>query len=196
MNNNISEKQEGKQKLTKFLDNYGIVFVYVIAFLSLIFSTSTSTTNSTSDEKHWIIIIPIVVFLIYDIWFRWFRNGDWREFGRTSKVTVESIRAASQYTSFFIAFIAISLSLAINNNITDEFKGLFDDIIIRCYGFIVLSFSGLVLLFIPIPYLVKDEKKEPTDALKNCFFFVLFMEKTIILLLIYLIIQIFKVYIN
>ncbi|MDD3321739.1 MAG: hypothetical protein PHS59_09890 [Paludibacter sp.] len=185
-----SKIQERDQRIrtTIFLDNYGAVYIYSFAFLSLIFSTLF--------EMHWIIIIPIVVFLIYDIWFRWIRIGYWSEFGRTYNGTVESIRAASQYTSFFIAFIAISLSLAVKNEITTGLESLFDEIIIRCFGFIVLSFSGLVLLFIPIPYLVKGEKKEPSNALKNCFFIVLFMEKTIILILIYLIIQIFKIYIN
>lgn len=182
------KEREQRPKTTKFLDNYGIIFVYSFAFLSLVFSTLF--------EMHWIIIIPIVVFLIYDIWFRWIRKGCWCEYGRNYTGTVVSIKAASQYTSFFIAFIAISLSLAVDNEITNELKDLFGEFIIRCYGFIVLSFSGLVLLFIPIPYLDKGEKKEPSNALKNCFFIVLFMEKTIILLLIYLIIQISKTYIK
>lgn len=138
------------------------------------------------------MLFPITMFLLYDIWFRWIRKGRWSDHGRNYKGTVESISSASQYTSFFIAFIAISLSLALNTDIPGELKALFSEFIIQCYGLVILAFSGLVLLFIPIPYLAGGNTEEPSDALKNCFFAVLFMEKTIILLLMYLIIQVSK----
>lgn len=181
--------KEQRIKLTKILDDYGVLIVYIIAFLSLIFSVLF--------KSHYIMIIPIIVFFIYDIWFRWLRKGSWVVYGRDYIGTVESIRMASQYTSFFIAFIAISLSFALENEISSELKELFTNKIIQYFGFVVLSFSGLVLLFIPIPYLMKgNEEKEPSTALKNCFFLVLFMEKTIILLLVYLIIQISLIFIK
>lgn len=177
-----NSQAESFPKTNVFFDDYGIIIVYLVAFSSLYFSTIF--------EKPWIILIPIAVFLSYDIWFRWVRK--WCIHSRTYEGTIESIRVASQYTSFFIAFIAISLSVAVNANISNELSNFFGQSIIQCYGFIVLAFSGLVLLFIPIPYLDKGNKKEPSRALKNCFFCVLFMEKTIIILLIYLIIQILK----
>lgn len=174
-------KKAKKQKEVDitFLDNNGIVYIYIIAFISLIFSISCNL--------HWIILFPLGIFLIYDIWFRWLRKGLWHHYGRDYEGTIASINSASKYTSFFIAFIAVSLSLIISEDTDPQLIELFQAPLIQAYGFIVLAFSGLVLLFIPIPYLNKDEKKEPSEALKNCFFAVLFMEKTIIYLLIYLI---------
>jgi hypothetical protein len=196
--------------VTTFWDNYGILAVYMIALLALIYSTV--------HNAHWFMLIPIAIFLIHDIWFRWCRKSSWVSSGRDHNGTVESIRAASQYTSFFIAFIAISLSLTVENtifllgdikvtgddNLTNEIKNLFASPLVQYYGFTILAFSALVLLFIPISYLdtkkknwkKKKKNREPSIALKNCFFAVLFMEKTIILLLVYLIIQIFKLFIK
>ncbi len=175
---------------TPFIDKYGILIMY---FTSLVF-----LFLSTWSKTHELMLAPIVMFLSYDIWFRWIRQGkeNWSGHGRNYKGTVESISSASQYTSFFIAFIAISLSLALSTNIPAALKTLFSEFIIQCYGFVVLAFSGLVLLFIPIPYLTRSNAEEPSEALKNCFFAVLFMEKTIILLLMYLIIQVSKTFIT
>ncbi|GAB5526982.1 MAG: hypothetical protein Roseis2KO_48540 [Roseivirga sp.] len=177
-------------KFQQFTDKYGILIMYLSSLLSLI--------TATYFQIHELMLIPITMFLLYDMWFRWIRQGkeNWSGHGRSYKGTVDSISSASQYTSFFIAFIAISLSLALSTDIPIALKALFSELIIQCYGFVVLAFSGLVLLFIPIPYLTGGNTKEPSDALKNCFFAVLFMEKTIILLLMYLIIQVSKTFIT
>lgn len=183
-------EDEQPTKAPSFLEKNGILLMYFFSLLFLV--------TSTHFGIHELMLAPIVMFLSYDIWFRWIRQGkeNWSGHGRSYKGTVESISSASQYTSFFIAFIAISLSLALSTDIPVALKALFSEFIIQCYGFVVLAFSGLVLLFIPIPYLTHGNAEEPSEALKNCFFTVLFMEKTIILLLVYLIIQVSKTFIT
>ena len=181
--------------LNRLLDDFGILFVYISAFVLLVIATRT--------DLHGLLAIQIVIFFLYDIRFRLVKQGQWSNYGRDFEGALASITSASTYTSFFIGFIAISLSLIANTGIPEPLKDLINDPYIQVYVFITLSFSGLTLMFIPIPYVLKqkkgknaknegedeEENREPSEALKNCFFAVLFMEKTVILLLIYIIIQ-------
>jgi len=64
------------------------------------------------------------------------------------------------------------------------------------YSFIIIAFSGIALLFIPVQYKDPGETDKPSESLKNCFFAVLFFEKIIILLLVYLLLEIGKHFFN
>ena len=166
-----------------------IVAMYLMVFVSLLLSVVCKclwTTNGIGYD--WIIGICLVIFLHYDILFRQYHKDNWLIIGRSIETTLDSIRAACQYISYFIAFIAISFTLFSEMKIPNS-KETFDLIIespiLRIYIFLVLSFSAISLLFIPIPYATVKSKDEPSKALKNCFTAVVFMEKVIVTLTIY-----------
>ena len=168
-----------------FCERNGVLIIYAFAALTLYIVPLINA--------HWMMLIPISIFIVYDGYFRFykFKRNNWKDHGRDFKGTLESIRMASQYISFFIALIAISIGLLIEKDLFLCFQHLFDNIFIQFYGLTILVFSGVILLFIPIPYKCGNND-EPTKALKNCFFAVLLMEKIIILLLVYLMILFVK----
>jgi polyferredoxin len=185
----IASQGKISTRFSEIIENHGIWIVYLIAFLSILFAV-------LFDQQHWIMLIPIGVFLFYDSRFRWFRAREekWHKHGRDKKETLESIRMASQYTSFFIAIIAVSLSIVLEKSpLPLSLTNLLANGFVKSYGLVVLALSGVVLLFIPIAYSNNTDDNEPSRALKNCFFCVLLMEKIIILLLVYLIIAFTKV---
>ncbi len=70
--------------------DWGILLNYAIAFFSILLAVIC--------KQHWMVLIPIVCFLIHDIDFAYI--GSKKNFKcRTYKGTVESIRAASNYIS-------------------------------------------------------------------------------------------------
>lgn len=177
-----------KHKTSLKFEDYGILIIYSIAFLSLL-------TAVLFAEKgyHWIILFPIGVFIIYDIWFSFCRKDRWLSSGRSYKETIASINSASLYTSYFIAFIAISFSILLETGKDHFVWEVINDPWLKVYAFLILSLSGIILLFIPIPYKKKAKHaKEPSRALKNCFFTVLLLEKITIILIIYLFIMIIR----
>jgi len=168
-------------KIHRIYSDWGIIINYVIAFLSILLAIIC--------KQHWIILLPVLYFLIHDITFRIDKKGCNFE-GRDYKTTVESVRAASNYISYFIALIGVFVGILISSDkmipVLDLMK---NDAWIKVYGFIVITLSGVALLFVPVQYKQIGENNErPTEALKNCFFAVLFFEKVIILFLIYILI--------
>jgi hypothetical protein len=134
-----------------------------------------------------LLLIQVVLFLVYDILFVSERNSFE---GRTVKETVESIRAACTYLSYVFILMSIFAGVILDsgNNTQKCIESFKSDIYLMSYSLISLIGSIVAMLFIPIQYKTKGVEG-PSNALKNCFFFVLFMEKTVLLLFTYVVIQ-------
>ncbi|MBC35066.1 MAG: hypothetical protein CL663_03355 [Bacteroidetes bacterium] len=167
-----------------FFNDSAILFIYGITFL-------TYCAGFWLRDQHYIMLLPIICFIGYDYWFTYKNKKAWGDAGRCKSDTLDSIRSASTYTSYFLAFVALSISLLSEG--PDIAKSInMENFWIQIYILLILSLSGIILLFIPVTYKMKyEEKKEderPSKALKNCFFVVLLSEKIVITLIIYLII--------
>lgn len=171
-----------------FYQRWGILLCYIIAFLSILISVAF--------DWSWFMLVPIALFFYHDLNFR-IDSGKTNFLGRSYAETVESIRAASNYISYFIALIGVFVGIIIGN---DDGPGFFEFMKqngwLLAYSFIIIAFSGIALLFIPVQYKDPGETDKPSESLKNCFFAVLFFEKIIILLLVYLLLEIGKHFFN
>ncbi len=163
--------------------DWGILLNYAIAFFSILLAVIC--------KQHWMVLIPVFCFLIHDIDFAYI--GSEENFKcRTYEGTVKSITSASNYISYFIALIGIVMSVLVGTQQWDALRSIIiADDWIQAYGFIIIVLSGTSLLFIPIRY--KEDGDQPSRALKNCFFAVLFFEKVIIIFLSYILIYLFLV---
>ncbi len=174
--------------LAKIIEDGSIIFMYGISFFCLLFA---AIYYQPPQHKHWIMIIPLILYFIYDLYFRIDRQN--KNFsGRDAKEILSSITTTSTYISFFIAAIGILASVIIDKNNISIIKELFKDEWITGYGFLIIALSGVALLFIPVQYTNKNYPSKATAALKNCFFSVLFFEKVIIILIMYLLTCIVK----
>ena len=93
-----------KKKLNTFLNDSVILLIYAIAFVSY-------CVGFLFKDQHWIMLIPIICYISYDIWFTYYNERSWGKKGRCKMDTLDSIRSASTYTSYFLAFVALSISL-------------------------------------------------------------------------------------
>jgi len=168
-------------KIRNLYQDWGVIFNYGIALISIILAVVL--------RQDWVILIPIFCFLLHDIDFV-FIQSDKNFWGRKKNGTVESIRAASNYISYFIALIGIFIGLTCKE--WDSLKNTLNESLwIKAYAFILVVLAGVSLLFIPVRY-HDDNGDQPSKALKNCFFIVLLFEKIIIVLLVYVLIFVVK----
>lgn len=164
-------------KIRSFYQDWGILLNYGISLISIILAVVL--------HLHWIILIPIFCFLLHDIDFV-FNNSESNFESRKPVGTVESIRAASNYISYFIALIGVFIGLSSKD--WGSLKNILNESLwIKTYALILVVLSGVSLLFIPVRYFEKNVN-QPSKALKNCFLIVLFFEKVIIVLLVYVLI--------
>lgn len=169
--------------LKKFINLYfsssiiiSLIVVFVYTFFSIYY-----------ESKYWIPIVILVFFLIHDAVFR-FINVNWIDYGRDYITTLRGLRSAIQYTSILMAFVGVIFSQFLKQ-IVLFLKISIDNIYIKIYIIILLFIITFMLLFIPIIYKNYPSEKfnnEPSCALKNYFFIVLYFQKCIVILTIYL----------
>lgn len=149
-------------------------------------------------EQYYIPLFPVFFCLVYDIHFRNKNKGEWSSYGRDTESTLAGIRAAIQYTTFMFGFIGIALSKCFEGSAADNPLLIFlnQSYWIKSYALTILFSVTLLLLFIPVSYnkfprnpkkdKVSADPNEPSSALKNYYFTVLFLQKVVILLTVYL----------
>jgi lysylphosphatidylglycerol synthetase-like protein (DUF2156 family) len=171
--------------LQKSVDRYAIIGLYLFTFLAILFALYM--------EWHWAVLLPVMLFLAYDLYFRFdIHNKNFR--CRGYKGTLDSVRQASTYISYFLAVMGIMIGVLASNtawsDIADKLEGKYW---IKAFALVAIALSGVAMLFIPIRY--KDKDGQPTVALKNCFTAVLFFEKVIILFFVYIVLYLSKSFI-
>ncbi len=150
------------------------------------------------NSQYYIILLPIIAFFIYDINFR-LKKESWKLYGRDYKTTLDGIRAAIQYTTFLFGFIGIALGQLLNKGLNEEILVLFyKSQWLQTYVVSIILIIALMLLFIPVVYTKRTDcdnnKCEPSSALKNYYFLILFLQKTFVILTVYLLLLIAKLY--
>lgn len=178
-----NNKKPRATTLKEWIDN-NIVFI-IFPFIAIVFLLTLKF-----ETMHWLMLLPVGLLLAYDINFRLKNKGRWRHYGRDYQATLHGIRAAIQYTTFLFGFVGIALgqflSFESDNLLFVYFKS---SDWIRVYGIAVVLMVIILLLFLPITYRYPDNNDEPTIALKNYYSLVLFLQKVVILLTMYLILN-------
>jgi len=172
-----------------------------ISFLVIVFTVWASIAFKNC---HYIIIFPILFFLVYDVLF-WKEKKRWCRLGRDYKTTLRGIRAAIQYTTILFGFIGIAFGSFLDESTIGLVIELFrEELVLQYYAAAMVVIITVLLLFIPITYIdsetinINEHNKtlEPSQALKNYHFMVLFLQKALILLSVYIIITIGLAYYN
>ncbi len=167
-----------------FNENNGLLWLYLATFLCMLIALFT--------ERHWLLLAPVLLFFIYDLNFRIDKHKVNFKC-RGQKGTLESVRQASTYISYFIAVMGIMIGILASNAAWEAIAAELDGKYwIKAYAAVAIALSGVALLFIPIRY--KDEGGQPSTALKNCFTTVLFFEKVIILFFVYVVLFLSKIF--
>jgi hypothetical protein len=193
-NNSDNVTFKKRDFLAILIENYAVWIIFIFTVILLLLALKFS-------EEHYIIIFPIIIFLINDIIFRRSNKGKWRLYGRNYKSTLHGIRAAIQYTTFLFGFIGIVLSSSFDLGIlTSLLEFFFESKWLQFYLISISMIITLMLLFIPVVYSKPQNKEdkegeEPSQALKNYYFIILFLQKTIILLTMYLLLLALQNYI-
>lgn len=175
----------------RLLFGSGILLMYGITFFILMLVLFLKLNYTVEGIGYdWIIGINLLIFVAYDLRFRFYKKDNWVSIGRSKSVTLASIRAACQYISYFIAFLAIGFTLFSDKEIGENlaYTYVFKSSLLMLYALMILTFSAISLLFVPVPYTDKEQyahRREPSKVLKNCFTTVLLMQKIIITLTIY-----------
>ena len=173
-------------------DKSGVIIMFFLISSSLFFF-------SKKDCRPWITLFLIILFLVYDLLFKFSYKGEWVKYGRDYNNTLKGIRAAIQYTAILIGFVGVVLSSIVDKDLLTKLKGLVvdgDDLLLKFYAFLLLAIPTFMLLFIPVTYTIEHEHKpeskikskekiEPSLALKNYLFLILFLQKVLIILCVY-----------
>lgn len=151
---------------------------------------------------HWLILFPVLIFAAYDGYFC--RNEDFQG-GRNLRQTLEGIRAANNYISYIIAFIGLFSGIVFSRNENLAILNVLKkDVWLLGYAFSIVALSGVVMLFIPVKYIERGtlneeadvENARPSAALRVYYCMVIFLEKVIVLFLIYLLLVILRIWIR
>lgn len=164
------------------LGNWANILLYAIAFFVLIASQAFGWHPA-------MLLFPLVLFAGYDLWFA-LHPKIWEEGGKTVSEALESIGSASQYTTYFVGFIGVVLSVMVSNPAGQEVLQMFRQVWYSAYGIGILVSAGTLLLFIPVAYRRRpDNEQEASWGLRACFGLVVFLQKTVVLLVIYLLLE-------
>jgi len=174
------------------MENHAVLFLFALTGLMYL-------VGFHFYKLHFIVLIPLAFHVVHDIWFR-LQPVRWKQHGRDCKSTLEGVRAAMQYTAFLFGFIGVGLGATFKGGIPQHIKGLFSSsILLQGYLLAIIVMAGLMLLFIPVVYTNKSESsnsQEPSIALKNYYTFVLIIQKSLIILSVYLLLIITSNYIH
>ena len=136
----------------------------------------------------------LTIFAIYDLGF-WLSSNHFA--GRSREETLLDIRAACGYISYFVPVFAISIGLffSAKQDGVDTLRPILQNDAPLRYSLIgALLASAAAMLFLPVQYTTREDEGEAhkmSPALQSCFSFVMFLEKTAVVLVTYSILRIF-----
>jgi len=166
-----------------FLENNSVFFIFTLVVVAMLLGIRF-------PEAYYIMLFPLTMLLVFDIVFRVKRKGKWEKYGRDYKSTLDGIRAAIQYTTFLFGFIGIALSKCFDDITNNPLIAFINKSSwLKAYALTIILSVLILLLFIPVVYRKPSTKKEPSEMLKNYYLVVLYLQKVVIILTVYLLLN-------
>lgn len=144
---NVMDTDQSTQSGKDFLhDQYGVVAMFLLIPATLLWAC-------LNPDIYWMILLPLLIMLAYDLHFRFAYRGEWALRGRDYESTLHGIRAAIQYTSILIGFIGIVLGGFLEKDLINAIGAkLSESGLLKCYTMALVAIPTFMLLFIPVSY--------------------------------------------